>query len=60
MKKVRACLLLALFGAAGSYGLVFSTCAVDPKGSCFILGFDPVQVDVTNGGNYDDPSSVIF
>ena len=70
MKKVRTYLLLALFVAAGSYGLVFSTCVVDPKGSCSILGFNPIQppanqVVVTNGDNTDDPSnaessSVIF
>jgi hypothetical protein len=61
MKKVRACVLLALFAATASYGLVFSTCALDPKGSCSILGFNPTQptvnqVVVTNGDKTDDPS----
>jgi hypothetical protein len=60
MKKLRACLLLALFGAAGSYGLVFGTCAVNPRGSCSILGLNPLQVEVTSGDNPADPSSAIF
>lgn len=61
MKKFRAFLLLALFVATASYGLVWSSCVLDPKGSCSILGFNPIQpaanrVDVTNGENPDDPS----
>lgn len=61
MKKFRAFVLLALFTGPASYGLVFSTCALDPKGSCAILGFNPLQppanqVVVTNGDNADDPS----
>ena len=47
MKKFRACVLLALFVATASCGLVFGTCALDPKGSCSILGFNPVQPDLT-------------
>lgn len=61
MKKFRACLLLALFVAAASYGLVWGSCAMDPTGSCSILGFTPDQPTanqavVTNGDNPDDPS----
>ena len=61
MKKFRDCLLLALFVATASYGLVWASCAIDPKGSCAILGFNPVQpkanqVVVTNGETPDDPS----
>jgi hypothetical protein len=44
----------------GSYGLVFGTCAVNPKGSCSILGLNPLQFEVTSGDNPADPSSVIF
>jgi hypothetical protein len=61
MKTFRACVLFAFIVGTASYGLVFSTCAIDPKGSCAILGFSPVQPTanqafVTNGGNPDDPS----
>ena len=60
MKKFRDCLLLAFFVATASYGLVWASCAIDPKGSCAILGFNPVQPTanrdvVTNGDNPDDP-----
>jgi hypothetical protein len=61
MKGFRACVLLALFVGTVSYGLVFSTCALNPNGSCSTSGFGPVhpkanQVVVTNGENPADPS----
>jgi hypothetical protein len=61
MKEFKVCVLLVLFVCAVSYGLVFSACALNPKGSCSVLGFNPVQpkanqVVVTNGETPDDPS----
>ncbi len=59
MENFRASVLLALFVGTASYGLVFSTCALDPKGSCSILGFNSVppanHVGVANGDKPDDP-----
>jgi hypothetical protein len=61
MKEFKVCVLLALFVGIVSYGLVFSACALNPKGSCSVLGFTPVQPTPsqavgTNGYNADDPS----
>ena len=63
MKKLRSGALLALFVGTASYGLVFGSCAVDPKGSCAIFGFGPAQPEanrsvVANGDSPADPSDV--
>src|SRR5258707_14418747 len=63
MKKLRSGVLFALFVGTASYGLFFGSCAVDPKGSCAIFGFGPVQPAansdvVANGDSPADPSDV--